>query len=54
MRKGVSKFLRLEVEGDVKVLRVLRIYPQKPSHFEARMRARLLRFFEGFSKILKK
>ena len=43
-----------EAEGDVKVLRVLRIYPQKPSHFEVRMRARLLRFFEEFSKILEK
>ena len=43
-----------EAEGDVKFLRVLRIYPQKPSHFEVRMRARLLRFFEEFSKILEK
>ena len=43
-----------EAEGDVKVLRVLRIYPQKPSHFELRMRARLLRFVEEFSKILEK
>ena len=55
MRIDISEILRsLKVEDYIKLLRFLRIYPQKTSKFEARMRSIVLRFFEDSSKFLKK
>ena len=55
MRIGISEILMyFEVEDCIKLLRFLRIYPQKTSKFEVRMRSIVLRFFKDSSKFLKK
>ena len=55
MRIDISEILRFfEVEDCIKLLRFLRIYPQKTSKFEVRMRSIVLRFFEDSSKSLEK
>ena len=54
MRIEISEILRFfEVEDCIKLLRFLRIYPQKTSKFEVRMRSIVLRFFKDSSKFLK-
>ena len=55
LRIDISEILKFfEVEDCIKLLRFLRIYPQKTSKFEVRMKSIFLSIFEDSSKFLEK